>query len=136
MILITKLHEMDVFPNRHSHWEKKTHIKRACIPFQIFSGMSYTWDEAHCLGFLDALVVDLLLLTAESRGQLGLTRTNPLGHLETPCCMAHQDYPTPSYTRCCTHTKSHWGHSLFPPVHGLDCLWRPQPTTLLLNTVR
>lgn len=50
--------------------------------------MSYTGDEAHCLGFLDTLVGDLLPLTAESRGQLGLTRTNLQGHLETPRCTA------------------------------------------------
>lgn len=75
---------------------KRRHINGACIPFQIFSGTSYTRDAAHCLGFLDTLVVDLLLLTAERRGQLGLTRTNPLGHLESPRCTARRDYPTPS----------------------------------------
>lgn len=93
--------------------------------------MSYTWDEAHCLGFLDTLVVDLLLLTAESQGQLGLTQTNPLGHLEMPRCTAHQDYPTPSCTQCCAHTKSHWGHSLFSPV-----FFTSLATALILQTVR
>lgn len=61
-------------------------------------------DAPHCLGFLDMLVVDLLLLTAESRGQLGLTRSNPLGHLEPPppspaAARLTRIIPHASYTR-------------------------------------
>lgn len=52
-------------------------------------------DVPHCSGFLDKLRVDLLLLTAESQGQLGLTLSNPLGHLETPTTQLTRIIPHP-----------------------------------------
>lgn len=39
-----------------------------------------------------------LPLTAENKGQQGLTPSIPSDHLETPWCTAHRDYPTPSFT--------------------------------------
>lgn len=42
--------------------------------------------------------VDLRPLTAERRGQLGLTLSNPSGPPGDPHYMAHQDYPSPSHT--------------------------------------
>lgn len=107
VLLITKLHEMMFFPKDVCIGRGKRHIKRACIPFQILSGMSCTRDAALCLGFFDMLAVDLLLLTAERWGQPGLTRTNPVGHLEPPRRTAQRDYLTHSNTRCCTHIRGH-----------------------------
>lgn len=93
-------------------------------------------DMLHCLGFLDMLRVDLLPLTAESQGQLGLTPSNPLGHLESPRCTAHQDYPTPSYTSRTWDAqilKGHRGHfcAPTPALHTHICSPTPFSVSLM-----
>lgn len=57
--------------------------------------LSWKTDVPHCSDFLDKLREDLLLLTAESQDQLGLTPSNPLGHLETPTTQLARIIPHP-----------------------------------------
>lgn len=78
-----------------------------------FQGLSNMRDMPHCSGFLDKLRVDHLLLTAESQGQLGLTLSNPLGHLETP---------TTQLTRI-SHTLLHMSWAHIKGHRGHFCLW-------------
>lgn len=73
---------------------KKKDIKKAGPISALFRALQCMMDKPHCPGFLERLRVDLLFLTAESQGQLGLTLVNSLDHLETPT-KAHRIIPQP-----------------------------------------